>query len=82
MTETDYVLTEVSGERERQKSKGYDIVHDDAQGLDNFCDDIEAYTAWARQMFRMRSPSKYRKRMIQIAALAVAACESFDRKKS
>lgn len=74
------IFEEIREERKRQCEKGYDQVHDDGQGLENICDDIIAYATWAKQMARMKSPDRYRRRMRQIGALAVAACESFDRR--
>jgi len=71
----------VVAERTRQDVKFGGAQADDARkNEENWCNDIEAYVVWARQMHRMGSPDKYRRRMMQIAALAIAACESFDRK--
>lgn len=75
------VLAAVVAERARQDGKWGGAQADDARRTpEEWCNDIEAYVVWARQMHRMGSPDKYRRRMMQIAALAVAACESFDRK--
>lgn len=75
------VLAAVVAERARQDGKWGGAQEDDARKTpEEWCNDIEAYVVWARQMHRMGSPDKYRRRMTQIAALAVAACESFDRK--
>jgi len=74
------ILDEISEERIRQYKKGYTFSHDDKKPLEEFCDDIIAYATWAKQMLKMGSPEKYRRRMKQIGALSVAACESFDRK--
>jgi len=41
---------------------------------------IEDYAGWARTMAGMNSPDKARLRLIQVAALTLAACESIDRK--
>jgi hypothetical protein len=41
---------------------------------------IQDYAGWARTMAGMNSPDKARNRLIQVAALAVAAVESIDRK--
>ena len=74
------VLAAVTTERARQDGKWGGAQADDARKTpEEWCNDIEAYSVWARQMHRMGSPDKYRRRMMQIAALAVAACESFDR---
>jgi hypothetical protein len=75
------VLAEVVAERARQDGKwGGAQIEDVRKTATDWCLDIESYNTWARQMHRMGSPDKYRRRMMQIAALAVAACESFDRK--
>lgn len=76
------VLNEVAAERSRQNQKWGGPTADDARKTpEDWCLDIDAYNTWACQMHRMGSPEKYRRRMIQIAALAVAAVESFDRKE-
>ena len=75
-----FVIDEVIAERTRQDAKfGGPEVDDRRKTELDWVEDIEAYTAWAKQMCRMGSPEKHRRRMMQIAALAVAACESFDR---
>lgn len=77
-----FVLNEVIQERARQCDKWGGAQADDIRkNPENWCNDIEAYIVWARQMHRRDSPDKYRYRMMQVAALAVAACESFDRIK-
>jgi len=76
------VSREITYERSRQRAKGFNANHDATKTPENWCNDIEAYVVWARQMSRMGSDKKYRKRMKQIAALAVAACESFDQLES
>jgi hypothetical protein len=74
------IYDEIKAERKRQDSKWGGPAEDDAKkGLKAWCADIEAYNTWANQMARMGSPEKYRRRMMQVAALAVAACESYDR---
>ena len=76
------ITLELNAERLRQIAKGFDNEWDDeSKYFADWCNDIEAYVVWARQMYRMRSPEKYRKRMLQIAALAIAACESYDRQQ-
>ena len=74
------IYNEVQIERARQDAKwGGPKVDDTRKTAENWCNDIEAYVVWARQMHRMGSPEKYRRRMKQIAALAIAACQSYDR---
>ena len=73
------VLYDVMKERARQEEK-FSKEHDDSKLPMDWCTDIDAYTTWAHQMQRMGSMDKYRRRLIQVAALAIAACESLDRK--
>lgn len=74
------LMFSVLAERKRQDEKWGGPESDDKRKTEiDWIEDIEAYTAWAKQMYRMGSPEKYRRRMMQVAALAVAACESFDR---
>lgn len=73
------MILELQRERLRQIEKGYVVDWDDTKSPENWCNDIEAYVIWARHMYRMRSPDRYRRRMKQIAVLAIAACESYDR---
>lgn len=77
---SERVLCQLEAERNRQIDKGYTLEKDDEMKNHlTWCSDIEAYCIWARQMGRMGALPKYRHRMMQIAALAIAACESFDR---
>lgn len=73
------VLREIGEERERQIEKGYTPISDGNKPIEAFCVDIHNYNAWASQMALMQSPSKARKRLIQVAALAMAAVERIDR---
>ena len=79
MAISERALSQLEAERNRQIDKGYTPESDDTKDYNEWCNDIHAYCSWARQMCRMESPHKYRARMMQIAALAIAACESFDR---
>ena len=77
------VLAEVQTERERQDGKWGGPLSDDARKSPaDWVLDIEAYVTWACQMHRMGDQGKYRRRVMQVAALAVAACESYDRSKT
>jgi hypothetical protein len=75
------VLAEVSGERQRQDEKWGGPLHDDEHSTAEFVQWIEDYAGWARMMASMKSMDKARRRLIQVAALAVAAVESLDRKE-
>lgn len=74
------VLMEVSDERERQDQKWGGAAHDDEHDVYDFVEIIKDYAGWACRMDEMGSHDKARKRLIQVAALAVAAVESIDRK--
>lgn len=74
------ILKEIDQERKRQDTKWGGSEHDDNHHTVDFCRFIKNYTGWAEQMAMMESPDKARNRLIQIAALAVAAVESIDRK--
>ncbi len=77
------IISEIYEERQRQIDKGYTDATADAQkDIDDWCDDVIAYATWAKQMAKMGSPDKYRNRMKQIATMAAAACDSYDRVKS
>lgn len=77
---TDEVLIEVADERLRQDDKWGGQANDDSHSTAEFVQLIEDYAGWARTMAGMNSPAKARERLIQVAALAVAAVESIDRK--
>lgn len=74
------VLDEVAVERDRQDAKWGGSEHDDCHSTTDFVQFIVDYAGWARQMASMGSHDKARRRLIQVAALAVAAVESIDRK--
>ena len=75
------LLDEITQERLRQMNKGYTPELDDLKQPYNWHEDITAYSGWARLMFDLHSPDKARRRYIQIAALAMAAIESLDRRQ-
>lgn len=74
------VLEQIRQERDRQDQKWGGPIHDDEHVTADFVQLIEDYAGWARVMAGMNSPDKARKRLVQVAALAVAAVESIDRK--
>ena len=75
-----YLYNEVAQERNRQDKKfGGPDVDDARKRPIDWIEDIEGYTAWTKQMHRMGRFNKYRRRMLQVAALAIAACQSYDR---
>jgi len=80
ITSTEKVLGEVLEERERQDRKWGGPNHDDQHDTATFVQLIEDYAGWARVMAGMDSADKARQRLIQVAALAVAAVEAIDRR--
>lgn len=74
------ILIEVRDERDRQDKKWGGPEHDDKHTIAEFVQWIKDYAGWARMMASMLSYDKARKRLIQIAAMAVAAVELIDRK--
>ena len=74
------LLSEVARERIVQNSMWGGAVNDYYHSRKDWCNFIEAYTKWAWMQIQMQHPNKYRERMVQVAALAVAAIESHDRK--
>lgn len=73
------VLMDVQRERERQDAKWGGPLHDDQHNTADFVQLIEDYAGRARTMAGMSSHDKARHRLIQVAALAVAAVEALDR---
>ena len=74
------VLVEVALERKRQNKKWGGPEHDDQHDLLYFIGLIRGYVAWTGTMALMGSWFKARKRLIQVAALAVATVEWIDRR--
>lgn len=74
------VLGMVAAERERQDGKWGGPQHDDEHSTAEFVQLIQDYAAWARVMAGMGSREKARRRLVQVAALAVAAVESIERR--
>jgi hypothetical protein len=73
------LLAEVAEERMRQDAKWGGAEHDDEHSTAEFVQLIEDYAGWARTMAGMNSPEKAERRLIQVAALALAAVESSRR---
>lgn len=67
-------------ERKRQVEKWGGPLNDDALTILDWHELIADYNSWARRMATMGSYLKARQRYVQIAALAIAAVESLDRK--
>lgn len=77
-----YVLREIGQERDVQDRKWGGADHDDSYPLQFFVQTIQDYAGWARVMLNMLNWEKARRRLMQVAALAVAAIESGDRKNA
>lgn len=74
----DAILSEIRAERERQiEDHGYDENHDSCCTMNDWVAYICAYAGRAADCKRNRGEN-FRKRMIKVAALAVAAIEAHD----
>jgi len=73
------ILEEIKQERERQDSKWGGPSHDDKLTIAEWVQIIQDYAGWARTMAGQNSLVKARRRLKQVAALAVAAVEAIDR---
>jgi NTP pyrophosphatase (non-canonical NTP hydrolase) len=74
------ILQEIQNERDRQDKKWGEQNHHPIIWLMILGEEVgEANQAMLEHRFGNRNPEKYREEMIQVAAVAVAALESFDR---
>ncbi len=73
------VIHDLIAERDRQDRKWGGPDHDDMHSVAEFVQFITDYAGWARQMASKGSYAKARRRLIQVAALAIAAVETIDR---
>lgn len=73
------VYDEILAERDRQDAKWGGPTHDDAYSQENWLNYIASHNVRAAMS---ENPFVYRKQLVRIAALAVAAVESCDRKKA
>lgn len=74
------ILREIVDERDRQDAKWGGASHDDDKSVAEWVQLIQDYASWARIMGGMDNVVKARRRLMQVAALALAACECLDRK--
>lgn len=74
----EQVLKDVADERGRQV-RIWGNMHDDDNKIANFVQYIHDYAAWARLKAGMNNMTEARERLIQVAAIAVAAVEQIDR---
>lgn len=78
LADLEDVLADVASERGRQIKLGYDAAHDDAHSL------AELEEQFLTQLHKARSgtgTSAFRESLVQAAAVAVAAVQSFDRRR-
>lgn len=73
----DKVLSAIANERERQVGIGYTAEHDDEHDANDFRDIIDGYVTGIGES---ADEDDQWDCFVQIAALAIAACESIDRK--
>lgn len=79
---TAFVLAEVAQERDRQDAKWGGPTHDDMHSPGDFCRFIREHEVRAEQTLAgepVREFDEFRTQMLRVAALAVAALESWDR---
>ncbi len=72
------VLDDVRCERLRQDKK-WGASHDDEHSTQEFVNIIESYSAGARQMADIANKPATRMKLVQVAAITVAAIEALDR---
>ncbi len=75
------VMLDVIDERARQDMQ-WGPEHDDKHPTFEFVQLIQNYSNWAQVMSANGSEDKARRRLVQVAALAFAAVEAIDRRKS
>ncbi len=73
------LLAEVAAERRRQDAKWGGAEHDDHHTVAEWARLIQNYAGWAEVMAGMASHYKARNRLLQVAALALAAVQALDR---
>lgn len=74
------VLGEIAAERTRQDAQWGGAERDDGLPIPAFVQLLVDYAGWARVKAREGSMVEARQRLVQVAALAVAAVESIDRR--
>lgn len=75
------VAYDVLIERGRQDAQWGGPAHDDTHSVDDWCSHIDHQLSFIHYPLKDATPEEERERFIKIAALAVAAVESLDRKK-
>lgn len=81
-TRTAHILAEVAEERDRQDAKWGGPTHDDTLSPADFCAFIREHEVRAERALAgepVREFDDYRRQMLRVAGLAVAALEQWDR---
>lgn len=74
------VILEVGAERRRQQeAEGWSLEHDDQHSVNGWVTLLTRYLGYAAHEAEQMDGDGYRKRLIQVAAITVAAIESYDR---
>jgi hypothetical protein len=76
------LLLEISAERSHQDEKWGGATHDDQHSTNEFLTFIGSYSSKACDAAAQGDAIEARRRLIQVAALAIASVESIDRKQS
>ena len=80
---SERILGEIVNERDLQDRQWGGPEHDDQHGMMDWLNYIQKQSNQATALLCHQEPGgpeQYRERMVKIAALAVAAIESYDRK--
>lgn len=76
------IFAEIEAERARQDGRWGGAEHDDDMTMDAFAQLIGDYAGWARVKAREGSFDEARLRLVQAAALAIAAIQRMDRDRA
>lgn len=86
------IIAELMDERDRQCELGFDANHDDRHSLEQWIVNLALHLGLAgwdgapedvclpHDAVRPYDPARYRKQLVRLAAVAVAALEAFDRR--
>lgn len=81
MGDRGLIYREVDAERDRQDAQWGGPAHDDEHQGSDFVRFVREHTDHARNAIHAGALDEFRKQLVEIAALAVAAVESLDRKR-
>lgn len=74
------VIEEIVQERERQQhTEGWTLEHDDRHSVAQWMMLLTRYLGRACEEAEIQNGDGYRRRLVQVAAIAAAAVESYDR---